>query len=115
MTTIRKPCSNCPWRIDAPREYWDPKHFEDIYHTCQDDGMNVMACHKSREGNFLPCQGWARVMQFNSIGVRLAVMQGTLKLEEVNDCNGPRLFRTFEEMLHANKIKLPPKNRLLDK
>jgi hypothetical protein len=26
-TKVRRPCANCPWRVDAPRGYWDPQHF----------------------------------------------------------------------------------------
>ena len=73
--------------------------------------MNVMGCHKSTKEAFLPCQGWARVIGFSAIGVRIAVMNGTLKLEEVEDHDGPELFKTFAAMLRANKIKLPRRNR----
>lgn len=108
---IRRPCSNCPWRVDAPRDHWDPQHFLDIYNNCQDDGVHVMGCHKSTKEAFLPCQGWARVIGFQAIGVRIAVMNGTLRLEEVKDRDGPKLFETFRAMLKANKIQLPRRNR----
>jgi hypothetical protein len=42
---VRQPCSNCPWRRDAPSQHWDPQHFKDIWHNCQDDGMSQMLCH----------------------------------------------------------------------
>jgi hypothetical protein len=44
-TKLRRPCANCPWRVDAPREYWDPQHFVDIWRNCQDDGPHIMLCH----------------------------------------------------------------------
>lgn len=111
---IRRPCANCPWRVDAPREHWDPQHFIDIARNCRDDGLNVMGCHKSTKTKFRPCQGWARVMGFEAIGVRIACMNGTLKLEEIEDHDGPELFTSFDAMLKANKIKIPPRNRAID-
>lgn len=44
---MRKPCANCPWRLDAPPGYWDPTHFTSIWRNCQDDGAEPMGCHKS--------------------------------------------------------------------
>lgn len=114
---IRRPCENCPWRVDAKRDYWDPSHFEEIWRNCQDDGMNVMLCHKSRMAGIeeprreIPCQGWIRVMGFSAIGVRLLAMQNKITIEEVEDKDGPTLFQSFAAMLRANKIKLPKRSR----
>lgn len=111
-TKLRRACENCPWRVDAPRGYWDPQHFVDIWRNCQDDGLNVMLCHKSnalpkeKRGD-IPCQGWIRVMGFDAIGVRLLVMRGGATFEEVEDNAGPKLFPTFAAMMKANKIPLP--------
>lgn len=116
MTTkLRKPCENCPWRRDAEPEYWDPDHFRDIWGSCQDDGMAMMLCHKSTvlpesERNDLACQGWARVMGFDSIGVRIAVLSGKLTTDEVDDVAAD-LYDTFAEMLEANGIEIPDRNK----
>jgi hypothetical protein len=113
---LRHPCDNCPWRVDAPRGYWDPQHFVDIWRNCQGDGLNIMLCHKSgalpqEERARVPCQGWIRVMGFDAIGVRLLVMHGEATHEEVGDSAGPELFPTFAAMLRANKIRLPRRSR----
>jgi hypothetical protein len=113
---LRRPCDNCPWRVDAPRGYWDPQHFVDIWRNCQDDGTNVMLCHKSNalsedRRSEIPCQGWIRVMGFDAIGVRILVMRGQATLEEVDDKDGPALFPTFAAMMRANKIRLPRRSR----
>lgn len=129
---LRRPCESCPWRVDAKRGYWDPTHFEEIWRNCQDDGMHVMLCHKSRKAlarsvddrdchksNVLPkadrgdvpCQGWIRVMGFSSIGVRLLAMRDKITIEEVEDRAGPKLFASFTAMLRANKIKIPRRSR----
>ena len=113
---LRRPCSNCPWRVDAPRNYWDPQHFVEIWKNCQDDGLNTMLCHKSNalpeeDRGDIPCQGWIRVMGFDAIGVRLLVMRGHATFEEVEDKAGPKLFPTFAAMMKANKIPLPRRSR----
>jgi len=113
---MRKPCDNCPWRKDAPVGLWHPSHFEDIWTGCQDDGLRTMLCHKATalpedERGRLPCQGWARVMGLDAIGVRLALINETLTLEEVEDRDTPPLFESFEDMMEANGIPLPPRNR----
>ena len=113
---LRRPCSNCPWRVDAPRDYWDPQHFVDIWRNCQDDGLHTMLCHKSNalpkeDRGDIPCQGWIRVMGFDAIGVRLLVMRGQATHEEVEDTAGPKLFPTFTAMLRANKIPLPRRSQ----
>lgn len=110
---IRRPCLNCPWRVEAPRGHWDPEHFREIWKGCQDDGLHQMACHKSTQKAPLPCQGWVRTMGFDSIGVRLSVMTGRVSVAEVHDRHGPELFRTFGAMLRANKIRLPKRNKWL--
>lgn len=112
---LRRPCANCPWRVDAPREHWDPQHFVDIWRNCQYDGLHVMLCHKSSalpvaERGSIPCQGWIRVMGRDAIGVRILLMNGKVSFEEVEDREGPKLFPTFVAMMKANKIRLPKRS-----
>lgn len=117
ITRVRQPCNNCPWRVDAPRQHWDPTHFTSIWRNCQDDGLHVMACHKSSAlpagETPLTCQGWIRVLGMSAIGVRIALLRGSVTIEEVDDRSGPKLFPTFEAMLKANGIPLPARNRFV--
>lgn len=113
---LRRACDSCPWRVDAPREYWDPQHFVDIYANCQDDGLHIMLCHKSnvlpKESRAdVPCQGWIRVMGYEAIGVRLLIARGRATIEEVEDTEGPELFPSFEAMLRANRVAPPDRRR----
>ena len=115
-TKLRRACENCPWRVDAPRGYWDPQHFVDIWRNCQNDGLNIMLCHKSgalpkEQRPDVPCQGWIRVMGFEAIGVRILVMRNQVTMEEVEDTAGPELFPTFVKMMRANKIPLPKRSQ----
>ncbi len=108
---IRRPCACCPWRVDAPRGYWDPSHFVEIWSGCQDDGAHPMACHGSTARKYVPCQGWVRVLGYEAIGVRLAVMTGQVSSTEVEDDGGPVLFPTFAAMLRAEGIRPPRRNK----
>lgn len=58
-----RPCKDCPWRRDAPPEYWDPEHFVRIAETCRNDGWHIMLCHKSSptQEPGVVCAGWAAV------------------------------------------------------
>lgn len=78
----------------------------------------MMLCHKannlplgSKDPNAPICQGWVRVMGFDAVGVRIAVTFGKVSLAEVEDREGPELFKTFEAMLKANKIKVTRRNK----
>jgi hypothetical protein len=114
----RKPCANCPWRKDAPTEHWDRQHFLDIWRNCQDDGLGLMACHKASlvaaPADKPICQGWVRVMGYKSIGVRIAMVRGRVTDREIKDRKGLRLYGSFEEMLRANNVTPPGRNRRVD-
>lgn len=110
----RRPCANCPWRKDAPAQYWDPGHFRSIYRNCQDDGTNRMLCHKAKADapslKQPTCQGWVRVMGDRAIGVRIALARGLVTPAETMDTKGLDLFESFEAMLRANNVEPPPRN-----
>jgi uncharacterized protein DUF6283 len=115
---MKTPCNNCPWRRDAPVEHWDPDHFRSIWRNCQDDGQHVMLCHKAgslpeeAQGTVV-CQGWVRVMGTQAVGVRVALMQKRVTPDELEG-GTEGLFDSFEEMMVANGIELPLRNRWKD-
>jgi hypothetical protein len=113
----RRPCANCPWRKDAPREYWDPEHFREIWQGCQDDGLHMMLCHHASQvaepADKPICQGWVRVMGYEAIGVRIALIRERVSWNEIEDREGPELFATFDDMLVANGIAPPERNRFI--
>lgn len=111
--TERHPCANCPWRRDAPRGHWDPDHFRSIWHNCQDDGLALMLCHKTATREVAPdtpCAGAVLVLGFQSIGIRLAAGAGRVVLSEY--VSRVPLFADMAEMLRANGVRLPPRNRV---
>lgn len=77
--------------------------------------MSFMLCHKSNptEKLRLPCVGYVQVVGLRSIGLRVAVMQGRI---DVDDCESKvSLYRSFEEMMRANGIEPPPRNNFIDR
>ena len=109
----QRPCDNCPWRKDAPRGYWDPQHFVDIARHCRDDGTHSMACHKSTPEDPILCAGYILVVGFDSIGLRIAAVRGEVSMKDY-DAEGLELFSGYEEMLKANGVPVPPRNRMVD-
>lgn len=106
----RRPCNDCPWRLDAPRGVWPADRFQALFRSAQDDGLAAFACHHSTAERPVDCQGWVRVVGDSSIGVRLAIAKGRVTVAELLDRTGPKLFRSFAAMLRANKVPLPPRN-----
>lgn len=106
MSTHR-PCGDtpgtpaCPWRKDAPPGYWDRSHFENIARECRGDGMTTMLCHKSTKERPIICAGWAAVVGFDSIGLRLAAISKRYDPEKLN-IEGLTLYRSMDEMIRAN-------------
>lgn len=105
-----RPCGDCPWRKDAPREHWHPDHFREIATHCRDDGQHAMGCHKSTPERPRTCAGWLGVIGYESIGARLLAMRGGPRPEDVV-LDGLEMFSGYEEMLEANRVPVPPRNR----
>jgi hypothetical protein len=78
--------------------------------------MSQMLCHCAgdlppEQARDVICQGWARVIGLDAIGVRLAAMRGAITPAELEDTNRPDLFDSFEEMMEANGVEPPARNR----
>ena len=96
-----RPCGNCPWRVDAPRKYWDPSHFAAIAQHCRGDGMGLMDCHKSTPDTRTICAGWAAVEGHAALGLRIAPILGQYDPSGL-DTSGLALYPSFDAMLAAN-------------
>ena len=72
--------------------------------------MAIMLCHKSNDSpdmNFA-CAGWIAAQGIESIGVRILILQG--KVDPDKDYSGGHALYTFDQMLKANKIRIPNRN-----
>ena len=113
--TKRSPCEDCPWRTDAPVGYWHKSNFKRLWNKCQDDGLHVMLCHKSRKlKEKRICAGYAIVLGFESIGLRLAAHKGQFDPNDYH-ANGIALHPSFEAIMKAQGIRQPRRNRVKDK
>ncbi len=75
-----------------------------------------MLCHHAAqppetEQGTHPCHGRIKAVGYDAIGVRLLVMRGTVNHEDVTGHTGPELYDSFDDMLDANGIEPPRRNR----
>lgn len=109
----RKPCNNCPYRRDAPTEFWHREEFEKLLESDADPlNGHLFACHKSID--ILPedrpaCIGWLldqRKRGLPSIQLRLKLMRDPVLLEVLEQAtdDGLDLFDSIEEMCAANNV-----------
>ena len=107
---LTTPCNTCLWRRDAPLQRWDSQHFIDIWRHCQDDGRCLALCHHSRPDREILCAGAILVLGYHSIGVRVSARRGDIDLDDYQ-ADGAELYRTVDEVLQANGVAPPPRNR----
>lgn len=109
----RRPCKACPWRVSAaPADIpnFQPDLSARLAVNCRDDGISVMACHKSKEGQRVLCAGYALSVGIKAIGVRMLVSVGAVDLDDYH-ADEP-LHPDFEAMHRAQGVVTPPRNRV---
>jgi hypothetical protein len=62
------------------------------------DGLSVMQCHKSSDAKPRACAGFLSVVGYDSVGVRLGVMIGAVRAEDVGKPI-PGLYGSMREMV----------------
>ena len=81
-------CSTCPYRRDTEPGIWAPEEYEKLRAFDRElsedlDALRTFNCHQSKvTGKPTVCRGWLSVHQ-NGVGVRLAVMNGSIDPEDV--------------------------------
>ena len=76
-----------------------------------------MMCHKSKHkkgGIGLICAGYALVVGYDSVGLRIANFQGKFEPEDFST-GGIELHPDFKSMLRAQGIRIPLRNKLTDR
>lgn len=108
-----QPCSNCPYRTDAPTKHWHKSEFETLIESETDQLGRVYGCHKN---NGSVCVGWLMKQDENnlpSISLRLALSRHNITRTYMDSLHSPEpLFKSVAEMIKANFPQLlkPKKN-----
>ncbi|GAA2305082.1 hypothetical protein GCM10009853_072690 [Glycomyces scopariae] len=109
----RRPCEECPWRLDAEPGKFSPEEFAAMRATVEQpaggftgDWPPVFACHMTaptpgRES--IACAGALAVCGQDNLTVRLGLTLGRVPTDALTPGeHWPALFESLEEMAEAN-------------
>lgn len=96
----RKPCSDCPWRVDAVGEF-PAEAFRHSAHTAYDMADATFACHQSGAEKPALCAGFLLQGADHNLAVRLKRMHG--ECLDVTD-GGHALHASYRAMAVANGV-----------
>jgi hypothetical protein len=109
-----KPCNNCPYRKDAPTEFWHREEFENLLESDADPlNGGIFACHKGKDRppeERTVCIGWLldqKNRNIPSIQLRLKLLRDSELVEITEQATGEglELYDSIEEMCKANGIR----------
>lgn len=107
----RKPCKECPWRMDVPAGVFPPDAFRESAPTAYDSAIKTFGCHMNKVTASATCAGFLLRHGENNIGVRLALSGERIELDEVED-GGLPIYPSYREMAAANGV--PADDPVLD-
>lgn len=110
LAARRRPCSDCPWRTDAPLRHFPPDAFERLAHTAKDMDRGIFQCHDTTDEVPLACAGFLERGADHNLTVRLAYMNG--RLTRSDRSGGCDLYPDFRTMAEANGV--PPDHPALN-
>jgi hypothetical protein len=101
--SCKQPCSNCPYRKDAPLQLWDKYEYEKLLQLENDYMGAVYGCHKN---NGSICVGWLMKQDennFPSIYLRISLSKNKVTREYLDSLHSPSpLYENVTEMIEAN-------------
>jgi len=98
MQYARKPCDECPWRMDVAPGKFSPDRFIALAPCSYDMGQTVFACHKSPEGREFACAGFLLMSGAHNFRVRMA-------MHAFDVSSSYPMFPTYRAMAIANGVK----------
>lgn len=105
--TCTQPCSNCPYRTDAPLQLWHRSEYEKLLALENDYMGAVYGCHKN---NGSTCIGWLMKQdenRFPSIQLRISLSHNKVTREYLDSLHSPfPLYKNVKEMIEANYPEL---------
>ena len=108
MKHVKRPCDECPFRVDADPGRFSPERWAALTASSADErgmgpefGAPLFACHKTPEGGERACAGWLVAEGLNHPGVRMSLMTGSLPPDAVEPkADWPELHATFHDTMH---------------
>lgn len=104
----RRPCTECPWRVDVEPGQFPPERYEELRRTTGRPGAEVgwdaprFACHKSPDGREFECAGWLAAVGYEHLGVRISLARGTVDPEAMTPgSDWPELHKSYDDDLLA--------------
>ena len=106
MNIRPRPCAECPWVKTTEPGQFSAERFAALRPTtvgaCGSEavlGAAMFACHKSAEGEEMPCAGWLAAVGYESLTVRINLARGEIPTEAMEPGpDWPDLFETYDEM-----------------
>lgn len=106
-----RPCSTCPYRKDTPVGIWHPEEYEKLRGFDADafpPSIATFHCHQENAtGVPTACRGWVSCHGFDSVAIRLAVMRGSLTVEQVESPCPVELYASGAEAAEAGLAGVP--------
>ena len=97
----RKPCSDCPWRVDATGVF-PAEAFKISAPTSYDMSNRTFACHQSGQEKPATCAGFLLRGADHNLSVRMSQIKGEI-LDDICD-GGHELHAGYREMAIANGV-----------
>lgn len=99
----KKPCKNCPYRIDAPLRHWSVEEFKDLIKNSNEQFGAVYSCHK-KDGTV--CTGFVLDQLDNnipSIMLRISFSRNNVTGKFLDSLTCPvERYKSIQEMSMAN-------------
>jgi hypothetical protein len=106
MTTlphVRRPCVNCPWRLDVEPGEFTAERFAQLAASAYDMSPVIFSCHKSPDGREFACAGFLARGAEHNLAVRLALARR--ELDRKHDYSGGlALHPSYRAMAEANGV-----------
>jgi hypothetical protein len=96
-----KPCTECPWRLDAPVGAFPAEAYRISAHTAYDMATHTFACHMAGKDRPLTCAGFLLRGAQHNLTVRIAKSERRVRTVTRD---GVALYDSYRAMAEANGV-----------
>jgi hypothetical protein len=94
----KRPCVECPWRIDNPPGKFTAERYRALAGTACDMATSIFACHMSKEGGEVACAGFIISQGAHNMSLRMARQRFDVHSDVP-------LYPTYRQLAIANGVK----------